>query len=525
MTAAPADRQAGGVPLLDDWDDAPLATATARPLPPVTVLLDPHDDASITAALLAAHDPAAGRVTVHPTPAASSPSALACDLLAALGRPVARLAEEHISGTASAWQAAAAWIAGDQISQLAVLRAHRLALPGWQRLLELRRATGTRLVLAWHDRALSRDVTRLLADVPHRVSRTVADVAGTGASMTNPAEPFWRAEGNEPGPELAAALPPLPAADVAWFRAEAYRRLPAGEFARVDAVYAEGLNAACHRLVGHPEQRAAEAVDHGHYLRTLFPDGLRPAEITAGIALLEHRYPTYALRNLAGGLLCGSNGRTPRRFPMRWGDTAALQLFLSEMAAASPSRRHSIARLRGAQAGFLLHGLLLTLPDDLDDAGGPGLTGLPFTTELASCVRAGVASPVHAAALTAALFTGLDPPSLAAIPVSALSEDGTALIVPFLQDQRTWPGAFFVPKPARPLLRAARAFLHLRGTPPTKPLLSGGIGPHAHHVTASARACGLTLPVTHHTLAQSWHLRADAWWVGTALHAAERATP
>jgi hypothetical protein len=205
MTAAPADRQAGGVPLLDDWDDAPLATATARPLPPVTVLLDPHDDASITAALLAAHDPAAGRVTVHPTPAASSPSALACDLLAALGRPVARLAEEHISGTAPAWQAAAAWIAGDQISQLAVLRAHRLALPGWQRLLELRRATGTRLVLAWHDRALSRDVTRLLADVPHRVSRTVADVAGTGASMTNPAEPSWRAEGNEPGPELAAA--------------------------------------------------------------------------------------------------------------------------------------------------------------------------------------------------------------------------------------------------------------------------------------------------------------------------------
>jgi site-specific recombinase XerD len=67
------------------------------------------------------------------------------------------------------------------------------------------------------------------------------------------------------------------------------------------AVYAEGLNAACHWLTGHPEQRAAQVVDHGHYLRTLFPDGLRPAEITAGIALLEERYPAYALRNLAGG--------------------------------------------------------------------------------------------------------------------------------------------------------------------------------------------------------------------------------
>jgi len=349
-----------------------------------------------------------------------------------MGRPVTRLAEEHVSGTAPAWQAAAAWIAADQISQLTVLRAHRLALAGWQQLLELRQATGTRLVLAWHDRALSREVTRLLADVPHRVSTTVADVAGTGTSVTSPAELPCRSVAGEPGAEVAAAaLPPLPAADVTWFRAEAYRRLPAGEFARVDAVYAEGLNAACHWLTGHPEHRAAQAADHGHYLRVLFPDGLRPAEITAGIALLEERYPAYALRNLAGGLLCGGNGRTVRRFPMRWGDTAALQLFMSEMAAASPSRRHSIARLRGAQAGFLLHGLLLTLPDDLDDAGGPGLTGLPFTTGLASRVRDGVASPVHAAALAAALFTGLDPPSLATIPVSALSEDGAALIVPF----------------------------------------------------------------------------------------------
>jgi hypothetical protein len=33
----------------------------------------------------------------------------------------------------------------------------------------------------------------------------------------------------------------------------------------------------------------------------------------------------------------------------------------------------------------------------------------------------------------------------------------------------------------------------------------------------------LALPVTDHTLAQSWHVRADAWWVGTPVHTA--ATP
>ena len=523
MTAAPAGQQPGA--LFDDWDDAPVAAATARPLPPVTVLLDPHDDADVTAALLAAHDPAAGRVTVHPTPAISSPSALACDLLAALGRPVTRLAEEHVSGTAPAWQAAAAWVAADQIGQLAVLRAHRLGLAGWQRLLELRRATGTRLVLAWHDRALSQDVTRLLADVPHQVSTTVADVASPGARTTGAAGPACQSGADEPGTEVATALPPLPDADVTRFRAEAYRRLQAGEFASVDAVYTEGLNAACHWLTGHPEQRAAEAADRGHYLRVLFPGYLQPAEIIAGITLLEHRYPAYGLRALAGGLLCGGSGRTPRRFPMRWGDTAALQLFLTELTATSPTRRHSIARLRGAQAGFLLHGLLLALPADLDDAGGPGLTGLPFTCELASRVRAGVASPVHAAALAAALFTGLDPAEIATIPITALSEDGAALILPAKENQRGGASAFFVPGPARPLLRAARAFLHLRGTPAGKPLLSAGIGPHAHRVMASARACGLALPVTGHTLAQSWHVRADAWWVGTALHTAEQATP
>lgn len=53
--------------------------------PPVTVLLDPADDAAVTRAELAAHDPSACRITVHPTPAASD-AALVLDILAALGK-------------------------------------------------------------------------------------------------------------------------------------------------------------------------------------------------------------------------------------------------------------------------------------------------------------------------------------------------------------------------------------------------------------------------------------------------------
>ncbi|WP_329059438.1 hypothetical protein OG511_42530 [Streptomyces sp. NBC_01453] len=53
---------------------------------PVTVLLDPADDAAVTRAALAAHCLPAGHITVHPAPAVHH-QALAFDILAALGKP------------------------------------------------------------------------------------------------------------------------------------------------------------------------------------------------------------------------------------------------------------------------------------------------------------------------------------------------------------------------------------------------------------------------------------------------------
>jgi hypothetical protein len=81
--------------------------------PAVTVLADAEDDAAVTAALLDAHDPSVGCVVVHPTPAVSSSSALARDLLAALGRPVGQLASERISSAGPAFKAATAWMIAD----------------------------------------------------------------------------------------------------------------------------------------------------------------------------------------------------------------------------------------------------------------------------------------------------------------------------------------------------------------------------------------------------------------------------
>ena len=52
----------------------------------VRILLDPADDMQVSVGLLERHEPARGRVVVHPTPGTSSLQAFAHDVLGALGR-------------------------------------------------------------------------------------------------------------------------------------------------------------------------------------------------------------------------------------------------------------------------------------------------------------------------------------------------------------------------------------------------------------------------------------------------------
>src|SRR5271167_744129 len=98
----------------------------------------------VSVGLLESHDPARGRVIVHPTPGTSSPQAFAHDVLGALGRAVNRLNAEQLAGPATAGRAVTAWMVTDQIDDLVVLRADRLSAGAWTQVLGLCRETGSR---------------------------------------------------------------------------------------------------------------------------------------------------------------------------------------------------------------------------------------------------------------------------------------------------------------------------------------------------------------------------------------------
>lgn len=137
--------------------------------PPVVLVFDRYDDAAHTHTALAAHDPAAGRITLHPGPGTTSDTAIAHDLLAALGKPPL-LPGRYPPGRQPAWEAATAWIHAMPTARLTVLRAHRLATRRLELLLRLREFTGICLTLVCHRPRPPAALHRALHAVPHTVT-------------------------------------------------------------------------------------------------------------------------------------------------------------------------------------------------------------------------------------------------------------------------------------------------------------------------------------------------------------------
>ncbi|MFD1546009.1 hypothetical protein [Nonomuraea guangzhouensis] len=466
----------------------------------MTVLLDPQDERAVIDAALAAHAPDHGCVAVHPTPAASGDQVLAQDLLLALGKRAIRLTVEQLPDSASAWAAVATWMRIAHITTLVVLRAHLLTARRWRLLLELRSASGVHLVLVHHRRHIAASLRGQLTGVDYRISfdphsefpAAPAVEPATGLTTAHSSAEVSGAIGQRD--ERAEDFPHTVAASLPWYRADAYRRLSSAEFARVDAEYRHGLQAACRWLRHHtpaPQPRLLPAST----TIGLF-DGLTLTDQLLG------RLPRITLPRLGG---------PPDRYPLLWHDIG-LQAFLSGLVADAPTAGHAVARIRGAQAAFLRHGLLLSPPEDLSTAHGPGFGPQGFTPVVAGRIRNQIAHPWVAAALSMAVITGEPASVVAQLRVEAIDDE--AGFVTMGHDR------FGIPRHGRDLVVAAKVFGCLAPVRAGQ-RLAKVIGRNGERLESAAEVCGVLLAAdafAGRPVHRSWHALAGCWQVGRSLH-------
>ncbi|EKX60918.1 carboxymuconolactone decarboxylase family protein [Streptomyces ipomoeae] len=452
---------------------APPPTAPAAR--PVRLLLDGDDDHAVHRAAYQWADPARGRITVDPTPHTTSPAYLALDVLRAMGRDGFSRPEAERMSTDPAWRAVTCWTLATDMHEAIVLRAHRLTVERLRRLAAWRADTGIRLTLLAHipeptdEQRLREHLTAAhLVDVV-----TVRDMAAVLGAI-GPA-----AVGRRIGPpprDHAYPLPTVPRSGVAAFRADCWRRQNATDFAHTDGQYRAGYAAARTWLARtQPPQ----------------PEVTAPADGPAA--------PT----------------------PWNLQEIEALRLFLARLTVSSPSPQHTVARVRGAQAGFLARSVLLNVPDDLTSCAGPGITTVPLTARVVHTITVRLPNPLRAAAVAALMFTGTDKSLLSMTQIASVDEGGTTMAID--RDSRINIGEpagprhmYAIPPRARPLLRAAVEFR--RRTPRTADnhgLFANCFGttPRLEALIADA---GLAIPaLAHPHVGDNWHTAARCWHLHT----------
>ncbi|MFK0181857.1 hypothetical protein ACIQVR_38595 [Streptomyces xanthochromogenes] len=469
---------------------APLAGAVARP---VRLLLDGDDDHTVHRTAYQWADPARGRITVDPTPHTTSPAYLALDVLRAMGRDGFSHPEAERMSTDPAWRAVTCWTLATGIRDAIVLRAHRLTVERLRRLAAWHADTGICLTLLAHTPEQA-DFQRLREHLTAAHLDDVVTVRGTAAVLgaIGPA-----ATGRRIGPpprDHAYPLPTLPRSSVAAFRADCWRRQNATDFAQSDGQYRVGYAAARTWLARLPAQS---------------PQADATATATATATVGGPAEP--ALWNLQ--------------------ETEALRLSLARLTVSSPSVQHTVARVRGAQAGFLSRALLLNVPDDLTSRAGPGITTVPITPRTVHTITARLPNPLRAAAIAALLFTGTDKLLLSMTQIGSVDDAHATVAID--HDSRINIGEppgprhmYAVPPRARPLLHAALEFR--RRTPRTADahgLFANCFGTTPRFEALIADA-GLPIPaLTHPHAEDDWHTAARCWHLHTPTPPASDVLP
>lgn len=449
----------------------------------ITIIHDPVDDPEITHAALAAHDARRGQIVVHPTVGPRAAGILAADILTALGCHIieSTARRQHLGSPDAMFAAAASWLLADGIDLVIVLRAHRLTDLSRRWLGKLASAARLRVIAIWHDRRPPswEEAFGIAAGMLHEIDDLEA--ALIGAHLRPAAEPELTADKL---PELAA----MPVAGLAGFRAEAYRALTAAQFAAVDAHYQYGLDHASAWLASHRRYRAV----------------LNSAP--TGAAAYGHPRPSAPL---AAG----------HPFPTPWPDPIGLQEFLTRLSGSALTPSATIARVRGAQAGMLLHGVALQVPAALAVEVGPGLTGTCVTEQTAAAIRRELAHPRLAAAVALTAVTGQPAEDVMGRPIPIPSEHRSDLI-----SAGTGYGEspyYGILAPAQPLIDAAIHFSKLRHNDEGH-LLAGF---NAAEVRSAAKSVGVRLQAARAPLARRypWHTLSAAWIVGEPIAPAAEA--
>ncbi|WP_436763160.1 hypothetical protein [Streptosporangium sp. V21-05] len=483
----------------------------------MTILVDPDDDYRITHAALQAHDVANGVLTVHPTVGISAMVALAQDILVALGKRPAVVVKERVTATAM-WMSAAAWVKGAGIRQLVILRAHRLSRPSLARLVHLAADANASLTLVWHaqppvtwEGVLPAATIKVVQGAP----APIVDQKSQPPAVVPAVAPEQRCSplvGQEQQKQIHAvmsqALPEVPRSNVLHFRADTFRALSREDFARVDLLYTSAMDAACAFLstceafcdeveANAPAGSGKGAEQDGRNM----PNGRVAGELKLALDHLALQVAD-ALPSVSASL------------PRPWKDHQAVTRFVAGLVATAPSLAHTLALLRGAQAGFLLHGVHLAVPADPEKLGGPGFADPPLTPAVAEQIRSHIVDPVRAGALAVFLATGLSTWRLSLTYMSMVAPDASTvgMLTPV---EVHYP----IPVWARDLLAAAHAFVALQNFGTGERFLATGIGVEGQTLADTAQRCGLRLGKS--MLAErgeEWHLLTRCFWVAAPLH-------
>lgn len=212
--------------------------------PRVHLVEDPHDSHVLATRVSALADLAQGRAVCHPTPGIQRHEELAADLLVCLGKRFDALRFER--ARKRAWHLVDVWIEAERIHHLFVLRAHLLARPLCEMLVDLAHRCRFELWL------VSGPSTRRPQLVDHLQLRRWSQVHFLAR---------WETTTRADRMGISArGFPELPADDFLTFRSTCRRLLESGEFQRVDAVYYAAMVETAAWLKPHTRRRP-ESVD------------------------------------------------------------------------------------------------------------------------------------------------------------------------------------------------------------------------------------------------------------------------